>query len=237
MNGLRNSLATRIFVAIAATAVLIVAIMALLVALSMRDGFARYLLRGELARFSDLEQALAMANDPDAPGWPDLTANPKSWNDFVRMHFTPSGAEGFARPWPPPGPPPGRPGGPPPVPPPAGDDLMIGDRLTAAALTLPQIAAAHPDLAEFTATAFAEQPATVDCTLADGFAATCYEITVNYLPEGLEIGPFCPSTLTDEGGIWNWTGENAKLYRVGEGFLRCWTIWAIASSTMTGRST
>lgn len=82
-----------------------------------------------------------------------------------------------------------------------------------------QMAAAHPDIAEFAETAFAEQPETVDCTLEDGTASTCYKITVNYLPDGLEIGPFCPATLSDKGGIWDWTGEKAKLYRVDDAFL------------------
>ncbi|SNS59529.1 YHYH protein [Antarctobacter heliothermus] len=92
--------------------------------------------------------------------------------------------------------------------------------VTAAILCTPQIAAAHPDLAEFEQTAFVEHPTTVDCTLTDGTAATCYEITVGYKPADLEIGPFCPATLNDAGGIWDWTGENAKLYRIDEAFLR-----------------
>ncbi|MEH6741637.1 MAG: hypothetical protein V7695_24245, partial [Sulfitobacter sp.] len=92
--------------------------------------------------------------------------------------------------------------------------------LVTAILTIPQTAMAHPDLAEFETTAFTEEPSIVDCILANGEQSTCYEITVNYLPEGLEIGPFCPRHLSDEGGIWNWTGENAKLYRIDENFLR-----------------
>lgn len=86
-------------------------------------------------------------------------------------------------------------------------------------LALPHNVMAHPDLAEFEATAFVEQPATVDCMLVNGDQSTCYEVTVSYLPEGLEIAPFCPSTIGDEGGIWNWTGENANLYRIDEDFL------------------
>ena len=58
MSLFRNSLAARIFLAIAATAGLIVVVMGLLVALSVRDGFARYLLRAELTRYDDLEQAI-----------------------------------------------------------------------------------------------------------------------------------------------------------------------------------
>ncbi len=92
--------------------------------------------------------------------------------------------------------------------------------LVCASLGVAPMASAHPDLTQFAETAFAEQPATVDCVLEDGTATTCYEITVNYLPEGLEIGPFCPATLADEGGIWQWTGENARLYRVDEAFFR-----------------
>jgi hypothetical protein len=92
--------------------------------------------------------------------------------------------------------------------------------LVTAILTFPQSAMAHPDLAEFETTAFAKEPSIVDCTLVNGEQSTCYEITVSYLPEGLEVGPFCPSNLNEEGGIWYWTGENANLYRIDETFLR-----------------
>ncbi|QCO54521.1 YHYH protein [Pseudorhodobacter turbinis] len=88
------------------------------------------------------------------------------------------------------------------------------------ALGFAQMALAHPDIEEFSDTAFAEQPVTVDCTLENGTASTCYKITVNYLPEGLEIGPFCPATMEGAGGVWEWTGENAKLYRVDGAFLK-----------------
>ena len=128
MNRFRESLMARIFVAISATTVLVIAIMALLVAVSMRDGFVRYLLRGELARFDDLEQALVLAHDPAVSGWPDLTAHPQAWNDFVRAHFSPPGPADFSRP---PGPPPPRPDGTRPVGPPPGngDAGMPGDSL------------------------------------------------------------------------------------------------------------
>lgn len=92
--------------------------------------------------------------------------------------------------------------------------------LVLASLGFARMAVAHPDIEEFADTAFAEQPVTVECSLEDGTATTCYKITVNYLPEGLQIGPFCPTALSDKGGIWEWTGENAKLYRVDEAFLR-----------------
>lgn len=81
-------------------------------------------------------------------------------------------------------------------------------------------ALAHPDTDTFVQSAFVEAPEIVDCTLEDGTKAQCHEITVGYLPDGLEIGPFCPTTLDDAGGIWEWSGENAGLYRVNGDFLR-----------------
>jgi two-component system, OmpR family, sensor histidine kinase BaeS len=77
MDRLRTSLTTKIFLAIASTAVLVIGTMALLVALSMRDGFSQYLLRGEMARFSRLVQELALAHDPVTPGWPQLVTLPR----------------------------------------------------------------------------------------------------------------------------------------------------------------
>ena len=35
----------------------------------------------------------------------------------------------------------------------------------------------------------------------DGTATQCHQFTVDHLPNGLEIGPFGPTTLDDEGGI------------------------------------
>ena len=78
---------------------------------------------------------------------------------------------------------------------------------------------AHSDTTQFTQTAFIEAPEVVDCTLENGTQAQCHRIKVGYLPEGLEIGPFCPATLDDAGGIWEWTGENAGLYRIDRAFL------------------
>lgn len=80
MDCLRTSLTTKIFLAIASTSVLVIGTMALLVALSMRDGFSQYLLRGEIARFNTLAQELALAHDPAAPGWPELKAEGEAWN-------------------------------------------------------------------------------------------------------------------------------------------------------------
>ncbi|MDG1472608.1 MAG: YHYH protein [Ascidiaceihabitans sp.] len=97
---------------------------------------------------------------------------------------------------------------------------MISPLTLVSALVAPAIGFAHPDLEVFHPNTFAEQPVTVDCTLENGTAAVCYEIEVNYQPAGVNIGPFCPTTVADKGGIWDWTGENSKLYRVDETFLR-----------------
>ena len=71
----------KIFAAIAATAVLVVMVMALMVAAWMRDGFAQYLLRGELARFDDLTSSLAAAH---RGSWAEFADNPQQWSDFLR---------------------------------------------------------------------------------------------------------------------------------------------------------
>ncbi|PJI85739.1 YHYH protein [Yoonia maricola] len=92
--------------------------------------------------------------------------------------------------------------------------------LVACATALPTQSVAHPDLDSFAQTAFAAEPQTVDCVLEDGTATSCYEFTVGYLPEGLETGPFCPATLDDAGGIWDWDGDDPGLYRIDETFLR-----------------
>ncbi len=88
------------------------------------------------------------------------------------------------------------------------------------ALVVANPAFAHPDTGDFVQSAFLKAPEIVDCTLENGKEAQCHEITVGYLPDGLKIGPFCPATLDDAGGIWEWTGENAGLYRVDGDFLR-----------------
>ncbi|PVB60976.1 YHYH protein [Labrenzia sp. 011] len=82
----------------------------------------------------------------------------------------------------------------------------------------PIAAGAHPDPRHFSSTAFTQEPAIVECTLENGTETTCYEFTVGYQPEGLEIGPFCPASLDETGGIWDWDGENAGLYRLDRAF-------------------
>ncbi|MEL6525922.1 MAG: YHYH protein, partial [Chloroflexota bacterium] len=57
----------------------------------------------------------------------------------------------------------------------------------------------------------------VDCTLTDGTETTCYQIESMALP-AFEIGPMCPETLEDIGGIWVWDGDDAGLYTLNEAF-------------------
>ncbi|WP_165814660.1 ATP-binding protein [Labrenzia sp. 011] len=95
------SLTSKLFIAIGATSATIVAAMALLVVMSMREGFAQYVLQEEIGRLQSLEQALTASYDPENPGWPDLVASHASWHEFVVDNFRtgeprhpPAGAEG-----------------------------------------------------------------------------------------------------------------------------------------------
>jgi hypothetical protein len=86
--------------------------------------------------------------------------------------------------------------------------------LSVAALCAPSFAAAHEMADAMAETALIAPAETVDCILENGVASQCTQLVVNYVPEGLDIGPFCPATLDDESGIWDWTGDQAGLYRV-----------------------
>ncbi len=75
------------------------------------------------------------------------------------------------------------------------------------------------DLSLFDSAGLVQDPTLVDCTLTDGTETECAEIVVKYLPDTLEIGPFCPDNIyEDEGGIWVWDGENPGLYHLDEAF-------------------
>jgi hypothetical protein len=83
--------------------------------------------------------------------------------------------------------------------------------------------ASHAVDAQSGATTFAKDalvkaPQIVDCTLTDGTAAQCTQLVVKYKPDNLNVGPFCPETLNDKGGIWDWDGKNAGLYRLDGSF-------------------
>lgn len=95
---------------------------------------------------------------------------------------------------------------------------------TAAAVTLavraPHAAMRGVDPGAFSAGALARAPQVVDCTLENGTAARCVQVVVKYLPDGATIGPFCPATVDETGGLWQWDGPQPGLYRVNGPFLR-----------------
>ncbi len=43
---------------------------------------------------------------------------------------------------------------------------------------------------------------------------------MKYLLDNLEIGPFCPATIEETGGIWEWDCDNPGLYRIDGDFLQ-----------------
>lgn len=79
---------------------------------------------------------------------------------------------------------------------------------------------ARDSIALFTTASLVKPVTNVDCTLEDGTSSTCMQITVKHVPDDLDIGPFCPRTLDDEGGVWGWTGDNAGTYRINASFLK-----------------
>lgn len=90
----------------------------------------------------------------------------------------------------------------------------------AASLLMPSALSAHPDENSVQDAALASPSTIIDCTLENGDAAKCANYVVKYLPDNLEIGPFCLATLDDAGGIWHWDGDEAGLYRIDGDFLR-----------------
>jgi len=90
----------------------------------------------------------------------------------------------------------------------------------AAGCFAPAMAFAHSDVDSISDKALVQPAQIVDCTLENGDAAQCASYTLKFVPDDLEIGPFCPATLDDVGGIWNWDGENAGLYRIDGDYLK-----------------
>lgn len=126
MTKMRKSLFAKIFIAISATAVLVVLVMALMVAAVMRDGFALYLLKGELARFDDLTISLAEVHEDR---WQEFKDDPQQWSRFIHAHAPRPEMGRDRRPMRTDGPPPGpRFDGPPPLGI-AGEALLLEERL------------------------------------------------------------------------------------------------------------
>ena len=59
------------------------------------------------------------------------------------------------------------------------------------AVITPAAAFAHPDAHSVADAALVSPAEIVDCTLETGEAAQCARYVVKYLPDDLEIGPFC----------------------------------------------
>jgi len=60
----------------------------------------------------------------------------------------------------------------------------------------------------------------IDCTLSDGTETKCYQITTTSLATDHDMGPWCPSTITDSdeaGGIWL---DNGEVYNVDGEFIK-----------------
>jgi len=67
--------------------------------------------------------------------------------------------------------------------------------------------------------ALVKDPDIVECTLENGDISTCARFVVKYQPDNLKTGPFCPQSIDQKGGIWNWDGELSGLYQIDKGFL------------------
>ena len=86
-----------------------------------------------------------------------------------------------------------------------------------------QSASSVINLDAFDSAGLVEDPEVVDCTLSDGTETECAQLVVKYLPDDFQTGPYCPETLDDVGGVWDWDGDNAGVYRLDEAF---WTMLA-----------
>jgi len=67
--------------------------------------------------------------------------------------------------------------------------------------------------------ALVKDPDIIECTLENGDISTCARFVVKYQPDNLKTGPFCPQSIDQKGGIWNWDGELSGLYQIDKGFL------------------
>jgi len=135
---MRLSITYKLFIALAATAALIVAVLLATTQWSIWRGFADHLSRLELARMDNMVVALETIYRRDG-NWSTLQGQQRTWHDTVRNSIGPGpGGRGRARPPPPhpsgpnanpPRPPNNPPNGRRPGPPPRGDPLFLGRRL------------------------------------------------------------------------------------------------------------
>jgi hypothetical protein len=78
--------------------------------------------------------------------------------------------------------------------------------------------ASQVDADRFGRDALVKEPEVTECQLTTGEPAQCLRLVLKYKPDKLEIGPFCPSTLNEVGGIWDWDGEKPGVYRLNRTF-------------------
>ncbi len=85
---IRQSLAGKLFLAMAALSFVIVALMAGFIAINIRSGFSDYLLEIELEQFDDLAGALALQFAGSGDSWKSFASNPRQWHDTVRSNVS-----------------------------------------------------------------------------------------------------------------------------------------------------
>jgi YHYH protein len=94
---------------------------------------------------------------------------------------------------------------------------LLCSSLFATVLSL-SAAQAQVDPSLFSRDALVNDPLVVDCKLANGEGAKCVQLVVKYKPDTLNIGPFCPTTLSETGGVWDWDGDKPGVYRLNRTF-------------------
>ncbi len=72
----------------------------------------------------------------------------------------------------------------------------------------------------FSKAALSKNVETETCMLENGQSTQCAKFTLKYVPSDLSDNTFCPQTLNDVGGMWDWDGENPGLYRLNGNFFR-----------------
>ena len=76
----------------------------------------------------------------------------------------------------------------------------------------------------FTDQALTSEVETVNCTLENGSATTCYQLQVASLASTVDTdGPYCPATTSTTGGIWVWDGDEPGLYALDGNFWKMMT--------------
>ncbi len=100
-----------------------------------------------------------------------------------------------------------------------GDEVAATSTDTSDAAAVTDDTASAAVLAAFADGALTAEPTTVDCTLENGTETTCYQFEVASLPDTVDTdGPYCPDTVSDQGGIWVWDGDESGLYDLDADF-------------------